>query len=84
MDIYQIAGSLWRLDSGRHYHQGGPGINAESYGPGISAAQIPEGEVAWSSTARLPEVLKIAEGKSADAKTLGAVSNDPTPGKLKE
>lgn len=61
-----------------------PGINADTYGSKTTAAQILAGEAAWPTTTQLLEVLKIAEGKRADAKILGAISNEPTPGDLKE
>ncbi|KIW68657.1 hypothetical protein PV04_04585 [Phialophora macrospora] len=59
-------------------------VNAEAYGSKITAAQILKGDAKWPSTVQLPEVLKMGEGKSADAKVLGAVSTEPTPGDLKE
>ncbi|EXJ72407.1 uncharacterized protein A1O5_04911 [Cladophialophora psammophila CBS 110553] len=59
-------------------------INAESYGSNITAARILKGEAQWPSTTQLPEVLKLAEGKKTDAKSLGAISTEPTPGDLKE
>jgi lipid-binding SYLF domain-containing protein len=58
--------------------------NAEAYGSNITAAQILKGEAKWPSTTQLPEVLKMGEGKRADAKVLGAVSTEPTPGDLQE
>ena len=61
-----------------------PGINADTYGSKITAAQILKGEAEWPSTTQLLEVLKIAEGKPADAKVLSAISTEPTPGDLKE
>jgi lipid-binding SYLF domain-containing protein len=59
-------------------------INTKSYGKGATAAQILKGEVEWPSTKQLPEVLKIAEKKSADAKVLGAISTEPTPSDMIE
>ncbi|OAP61264.1 hypothetical protein AYL99_03465 [Fonsecaea erecta] len=61
-----------------------PGVNAEAYGSTATAAQILTGQVTWPVQTHLREVLKMAEGKSADAKVLGAVSAEPTPGDLKE
>jgi lipid-binding SYLF domain-containing protein len=58
--------------------------NTEAYGSNITAAQILKGEAKWPSTTQLPEVLKMGEGKSADAKVLGAVSTEPTPGDPRE
>ena len=57
-------------------------INAEAYGAKATAAQILTGEVQWPETTQLPEVLKAAEGRSADSKVLGAISTEPTPGDL--
>ncbi|KIX96813.1 uncharacterized protein Z520_07533 [Fonsecaea multimorphosa CBS 102226] len=57
-------------------------INAESYGKGVAAAQILAGGAEWPGQTQLREVLKMAEGKSADATVLGAISTDPTPGDL--
>ena len=61
-----------------------PGVNADTYGSKITAAQILTGQVAWPSRTQLLEVLKIAGGKPADARILGAISAEPTPGDLKE
>lgn len=44
------------------------GINAEAYGRNVTAAQILKGETKWPasvSTTLLPEVLKMADGKSS-------------------
>lgn len=57
-------------------------MNAEAYGAKITAAKILKGEVKWPSTTQLPEVLKVAEGKTGDASVLGAISAEPTPGDL--
>ena len=59
------------------------GINMQSYGPKVTAAQILKGETEWPSSTQLLEVLKIAEGKHGDAKVLSAISTEPTPGDLK-
>lgn len=59
-------------------------VNAGSYGSKITAAQILTGEAKGPSSSQLAEVLKMAEGRSADAKVLGAISQEPTPGDLKE
>jgi SH3 domain-containing YSC84-like protein 1 len=61
-----------------------PGINAESYGSKITAAQILKGEAKWPLTTQLPEILMIAEGKSTDAKVLSAISTGPTSGDLED
>ncbi|OQV05144.1 hypothetical protein CLAIMM_09930 [Cladophialophora immunda] len=61
-----------------------PSVNAESYGSNVTAAKILKGETEWPSRTQLQEVLKMAEGKRADAQVLGAVSSEPTPGDLKE
>ena len=61
-----------------------PGINADAYGSTMTAARILKGEAQWPSKTRLFEVLNAAEGKRADAKAIGAISNEPTPGDLKE
>ncbi|KAJ9603112.1 hypothetical protein H2200_012407 [Cladophialophora chaetospira] len=59
-------------------------VNTKAYGKGVTAARILAGEVEWPSTKQLPEVLKIAEKKSADASVLGAISTEPTPGDMME
>jgi SH3 domain-containing YSC84-like protein 1 len=59
-------------------------VNAKQYGKKITAAKILKGEVKWPETRRLPEVLKIAEKKSADAAVLGGMSSEPTPGDMTE
>lgn len=66
--------------------------NAEFYGSKVTAAQILKGEIQaqngaskWPAGAKqLTEVLKLAEGKGADAKVLQEISTEPTPGDLKE
>jgi SH3 domain-containing YSC84-like protein 1 len=55
-------------------------LNADAYGTKVSASNILTGKVDWPSTKQLPAVLNLAEGKSADAKVLGGVSDDPTAG----
>lgn len=65
--------------------------NADFYGSEVSTAQILKGEVKaqdgagkWPAGAmHLTEVLKLAEGKGADAKVLQEISTEPTPGDLK-
>ena len=64
--------------------------NADFYGSKVTAAQILKGEVngrdgegKWPAGAKkLVEVLKLAEGKGADAKVLQDISTEPTPGDL--
>jgi lipid-binding SYLF domain-containing protein len=58
------------------------GVNAEAYGSKVTAGQILNGEAQWPSTTQLREVLRIAEGKPADDKVLGAISPEQTPGDL--
>ncbi|KAJ4256896.1 hypothetical protein NW762_008992 [Fusarium torreyae] len=62
-------------------------VNAEFYGSEVSSAQILEGQVSggWSAGIQgLLEVVKIAEGKSADKSILQGISSKPTPGDLTE
>lgn len=67
-------------------------VNADFYGSKVTAAQILNGEVEaqagaskWPAGAKqLTEVLKLAEGKSADTKVLQEISTEPTPGDLVE
>ncbi|RDW56357.1 hypothetical protein BP5796_13232 [Coleophoma crateriformis] len=69
-----------------------PGANADFYGPSITTEQILSGDVKaregadkWpAGSKRLTEVLKVAEGKSADKKVLQEIGNEPTPGDLIE
>ena len=61
-----------------------PGINADTYGSSVTAAQILQGGAKWPSMTQLLEVIKTAEGKRADAKVLSAISTEQTPGDLKE
>lgn len=69
-----------------------PDINAGFYGSKVTAIQILNGEVTaqvgatkWPAGAKqLIEVLKLAEGKSADTKVLQEISTEPTPGDLRE
>ena len=64
--------------------------NANFYGSNITTAQILKGEAKaqdgrskWPAGAKqLTEVLKMAEGRSADAKVLQGISTEPTPGDL--
>jgi lipid-binding SYLF domain-containing protein len=66
--------------------------NADFYGSKVTTAQILKGEIQaqdgaskWPAGAKqLIEVLKLAEGKVADAKVLQEISTEPTPGDLKE
>ncbi|KAF4951712.1 hypothetical protein FSARC_12835 [Fusarium sarcochroum] len=62
-------------------------VNAGFYGSELSSAQILEGQVhsGWSAGIQeLLEVVKIAEGKSADKTILQGISTKPTPGDLTE
>lgn len=62
-------------------------VNAEFYGAEVSSAQILEGNVngGWSPRiVELLEVVKTAEGKSADKSVLQGISTEPTPGDLTE
>lgn len=69
-----------------------PDANADFYGSRVTTAQILKGEVAaqdgvskWPAGAKkLTEVLKMIDGKGADAKVLQEISTGPTPGDLKE
>lgn len=69
-----------------------PQVNADFYGRTVSTAQILKGQVEpqtgaaqWPAGAKqLTEVLKMAEHKGADAAVLQEVSNEPTPGDLRE
>ena len=61
-----------------------PNINADTYGSKVTAAQILKGGAEWPSSTQLHEILKTAEGKRADAKVLGTISTEPTPGDLEE
>jgi lipid-binding SYLF domain-containing protein len=66
--------------------------NADFYGLVVATAeilkgqvQVQDGESKWPAGARqLIEVLKFAEGKSADGKVLQEISTEPTPGDLNE
>ncbi|KAF4465514.1 DUF500-domain-containing [Fusarium albosuccineum] len=62
--------------------------NADFYGSQVSSAQILQGDVGasgnWSAAAKLIEVVKVAEGKRADETVLQNISNEPTPGDLRE
>lgn len=65
-------------------------MNADFYGAKVSGEQILRGEVSqqagdakWPAGAsKLTEVLKLAEGKTADKTVLQDISNEPTPGDL--
>ncbi|KAF4447961.1 hypothetical protein F53441_8552 [Fusarium austroafricanum] len=62
-------------------------VNAEFYGAEVTSTQILEGKVngGWSSNIQgLLEVVKSAEGKSADNKILQGISAEPIPGDLTE
>lgn len=62
-------------------------VNAEFYGGEISSAQILDGQAhaGWSPRIQeLLEVVKAAEGKTADKSILQGVSTEPTPGDLTE
>ncbi|ENH71792.1 hypothetical protein FOC1_g10004039 [Fusarium oxysporum f. sp. cubense race 1] len=62
-------------------------VNAEFYGVDVPSAQILEGKVnsGWSPRiVELLEVVKKAEGKSADKSVLQGISTEPTPGDLTE
>jgi SH3 domain-containing YSC84-like protein 1 len=69
-----------------------PDANADFYGSKVTATQILKGEVKvqdgdtkWPAGAKqLTEVLKLADGKGADAKVLQEISTEPTLGDLKE
>lgn len=58
--------------------------NKEAYGTNVTASQILSGQVKWPVTAHLPEILKAAQGQSADANIITTISQQPTPGDLKE
>ncbi|WAO94347.1 Ysc84 domain-containing protein [Fusarium falciforme] len=66
--------------------------SADFYGSSVSSKQILEGDVEivhgshdWRAGAKqLIEVLKTAEGKQGDAKILQEISDQPTPGDLRE
>lgn len=66
--------------------------NTSFYGSKVTVAQILKGEVnaqegatKWPAGAKqLTEVLKLAEGKSADKKVLQEISTEETPGDLKQ
>ncbi|KAF5656813.1 YSC84-like protein [Fusarium heterosporum] len=62
-------------------------VNTEFYGAELSSAQILDGQAhgGWSSRIyKLLEVVKAAEGKSADKSILQSVGTEPTPGDLTE
>ena len=62
-------------------------VNAGFYGREVSSGEILEEVVqaGWDVRVQeLFEVVKIAEGKSADRKVLEGISGDPTPGDLTE
>ncbi|CAG7557834.1 unnamed protein product [Fusarium equiseti] len=62
-------------------------VNAGFYGREVSSGEILEGhvEAGWDPRIHeLLEVVKIAEGKSADRKVLEGISGEPTPGDLTE
>ncbi|RFN47641.1 hypothetical protein FIE12Z_8098 [Fusarium flagelliforme] len=62
-------------------------VNAGFYGREVSSEEILEGQVqaGWDVRVQeLFEVVKIAEGKSADTKVLEGISGEPTPGDLTE
>ncbi|KAK7433345.1 hypothetical protein QQZ08_000284 [Neonectria magnoliae] len=69
-----------------------PDLNADFYGAKVGPAQILRGDVQvqdglgkWPAGAKqLTEVLKMAEGKGADVSVLQNISNEPTPGDLRE
>ena len=66
--------------------------NAQFYGGKISSGQILKGDVAgqpgadeWPMGAtKLHEILKVAEGKTADSKVVQEISSEPTPGDMKD
>jgi SH3 domain-containing YSC84-like protein 1 len=72
--------------------KGKPEANAAFYGSKVTTAQILKGEIPaqdgaskWPAGAKqLIEVLKLAEGKGADAEVLQEISTEPTPGELKD
>jgi lipid-binding SYLF domain-containing protein len=67
-------------------------LNAGFYGAKVSCEQILKGEVVaqegkekWPlGASRLTEMLKLAEGKTADEKVVQEISNEPTTGDLTE
>ena len=62
-------------------------VNAGFYGREVSSGEILEGVVQAEWDVRVQElfeVVKIAEGKSADRKVLEGISGEPTPGDLTE
>ncbi|KAJ4136544.1 hypothetical protein NW768_004160 [Fusarium equiseti] len=62
-------------------------VNREFYGREVSSGEILEGSVQAGLNPRMQElfeVVKIAEGKSADHKVLQRISGEPTPGDLTE
>jgi lipid-binding SYLF domain-containing protein len=69
-----------------------PETNADFYGAKITGEQILKGEVVpqdgatkWPVAAtQLNEILRMAEGKTADSTVLQEISNEPTPGDLQE
>jgi lipid-binding SYLF domain-containing protein len=69
-----------------------PEANASFYGSNVTSEKILRGEVSpqdgeakWPAGAKqLNEVLKMAEGKTADSTVLQDVSSEPTPGDLQE
>jgi lipid-binding SYLF domain-containing protein len=62
--------------------------NAEFYNAKVSAADILTGQAGqgeWpAGGSRLLELLKAAQGATADVKVLADITNEPTPGDLKE
>lgn len=58
--------------------------NKEAYGSKATASQILTGQVEWPVTLHLPEILKVAQGQGADMNIVTAISQQPTPGDLKE